>query len=330
MLSYLKKRVPKRFKKLYQKIKENYDIGKTRSGFPAINPINNPIVIVVVPGSLAQAYLNISILPKNQQVILLANGLDEFEIDWARRHLPQVNLVIHRPNTISHGKVIDLCINKIPASFGILDADCFLFDSNLLEEMIEVPDHAIWNACFARRTDNKWKRTSETFFLFFNRNLVLKIMNKYSVSTDYIKYNELPMRLRIKLEKIGIDAKHPLETDKPGYLDTTRILMVLAKEEGYSVNFIREFTTKKSEGIFHIGAGHNHSNLDFYWNRRGAYFWRRVIETCPFDDLKDHYNKKYGLITSNDIKRAYPDLEREMGETYFLNIENIVSQWQKL
>lgn len=323
----------KKIRWLYN-IKERYEILRTQSLFPKIKPINNPIVIVVVPGSLAQAYLNIKILPKSQQVILFANGLDEFEIDWARRHLPQVNLVIHRPNMISHGKVIDLCINEIPESFGILDADCFVFDQDLLEEMIEVPDHSIWNACFARRTDrrtdNKWKQTSETFFLFFNRDKVLKVMNRYSVSADYVRYINLPRRLRIKLEKIGIDAKRPLETDKPDYLDTTRILMALAKEEGYCVNFVREFTTKSSEGIFHVGAGHHHSNLDFYWNRRGTYFWRRVLETCPFNDLKDYYIKKYGSMTSDDIKRAFPDLERELGETYFINVEKIVDQWQKL
>lgn len=330
MLSKIKNYIPKKIIRCFYKLKEKYEIARTQSRFPTINPINNPIVIVVVPGSLAQAYLNINILPKSQQVILFANGLDEFEIDWARRHLPQVILVIHRPNMISHGKVIDICINEIPESFGILDADCFVFDSKLLDEMFKIPDDAIWNACFARWTNNKWKQTSETFFLFFNRDKVLKVMNRYSVSADYVKYIDLPRRLRIKLEDIGIDAKHPLETDKPDYLDTTRILMALAKEEGYRVNFVREFTTKKSDGIFHVGAGHHHSNLDFYWNPRGTYFWRRVLETCPFDDLKNYYIDKYGPMTSNDVKKAFPDLDRELGDTYFVNVEKIVDQWEKL
>ena len=306
------------------RIRGSIEIGIARRQLTRLPRLTQPFFIIGIPGSLHIVDLCLHCVPSSTNIILVSNGLDGWEQEWAKDHL-RVQSIITLKSKAEHGRVLDLLFDSLAVPFGILDYDCFVFNPSYFARMTCLAPQSLLNALFIYRNPNRDIVIPHTVFLFFNAQAVRMLRRKYRVSCRQVNYAQLSRRVRSRLSTIGIDEFHYPEGQKR-YFDTFRLLVCLGYTEGYLCDFLEEFQAASAPGkdLFHVGgASHPNSSGD-PWLLRGSYFWRRALEVHPDDELRRRYLERYGDTTAGQLLADNPGARELVGPGFFEFVERIV------
>src|ERR1044072_5854885 len=84
--------------------------------------LENPFVMVVVPGTLHVSEMALKYYPRDLQSILILNGLRGWERKWAIEHFTSSAIVTSRV-VHPHDVVLEILFRYLPCDFGIADSD---------------------------------------------------------------------------------------------------------------------------------------------------------------------------------------------------------------
>lgn len=305
------------------KFQEFQTISRVSRKFDAIQGLNSPFFMVGIPGSLHIMKLSAKYLSDEVNLVLVLNGMAKWEEEKAIELInPKGIINLGNRSVISHGKVLDILFDNFPKPFGILDYDCFVFNSACFQAMQSLEDGILLNAVFYQNSPILGK-TSQTFFQFFNSPLVQYIRKKYNVKcgiTDFSKH--IPSRAAKRLLRIGIDEQNYPEYGK-AYFDTFRLIESLGATEGFYCSYLDQFRTqlRESADIVHIGGVASPNTTYGWWGVRGSYFWWRALETCTDNELRLRYQQQFGNRRSQDVFTNFPEYRERTSQDFFDFVE---------
>lgn len=261
----------------------------------------NGFFMIVMPGGLHIAKLAIDYLPSDLNLVVIGNGLDKAEADWAERRLP-VFRVLRTRAMLMHHEVLDAIFAAWTPSFGIVDYDCFVLDPELIDRLSAIDGEATMNAAFYRQNADPKLEVPETFLLFFNAPVIRALMEKYRVATRPIRWNLLTREVQGRLGTIGLSESRLPEDHKP-YFDTLRLLMMLGLCDGHPYRYAAKIpaTPAPSDQAFHVGGISDPLSVKGIWALRGSYFWRKALEAVDDDFLRAHYGARFGRQSAQEL-----------------------------
>ena len=328
MLKDLLRPIVRPIKTKYEELWSKPILDKAAGKLKAFDNLDAPYIIVAVPGCLCELELCLRHIPEQQNLLIVDNGLPAWEKSWFNDKHQEIPVLELGNKMIDHARVLDMILDNFGKPFGILDYDCFVFEPSLFDELPKIESDVMMNVLFCQKDNQLEIKTPATFIAFLNTDLINQIKQRFDVNSQSKYFFEISKEVKNQLKLIGVDEEHQLEQYK-SYFDTLQLWNALGLSLGYEVNFIKELNTREADGIFHVGAGSSHTSLKRYWAKRGTYFWRRALETCPYSDLQEQYYRKYGPMKTADIHEQVPGLVEELGNVYFENVEKIVSGWEK-
>lgn len=287
--------------------------------------IKDPFFVICIPGSLHLVDVFLRYFPKNENLILILNGLTKEENLWAKQNFSDRSYVI-LPKLVHHGVVLDLLLRALKQPFGILDYDLFIKDHTYFDQLKNVQPDTLGNSLFITRNQTLGFQLPQTFAMFFNTPLVRQLIHKYHVSCEAINYSKLSRKIRLQLSKIGIDATHLPEETKKNF-DSTRVLTALGLSEGYGF-MCNDPDLKNSiieKGIFHVNGVSDPYNISNRWRMRGSYFWQTGLNRCTDNDLKTLYEDRYPDLPSIETLRSKLISDGYTGDWYFDSVEYILN-----
>ena len=293
--------------------------------------LNQPFFCVVIPGSLHIVKLCLSFIPKNQECILVLNGLDKWEIEWIKQHLKVKGLIIF-PYMIQHGIVINYLVNWMKKPFGLIDYDCFVFCQDYFEKIKLISNRTLLSSYFCFNNENLDLVFPETFFLYVNTLAIKRLQKQFKITPKKYAWNEIPVSVQTKMETIGI-SKTNLPEGYKEIFDTLRALMVLGLTEGYQFNFPKGYIdnyllTKEMGNIFHVGAVSNanlRTNFLTMSKTRGSYFWHKTLENEDDKELQNKYCSITGNINAEAILDKLPNSREIIGKEFFEAVDRIIN-----
>ena len=326
----LKKKLGQLYTKAYGLHQEFFDQILTRFSSRQIKDLPemvNPFFVTGISGSLHIMNLALKYIPSNVDLVLILNGMEKWEQDWAKNHF-EVKAVITMDSkrTLPHSAILDLLLDNYANPFGILDYDCFVFNQECFTAIQSFTANSVINSLFEYKYTNVNLRIPHTFFLFFNSQVIKRIKDKYGVNSSITDFRSgLNSTVLEGLNKIGINENNYPETNKK-YFDTLRLLVCLAYSEGYSCNILDEFVTKPVENsdAFHVGGVANPNYYKSFWSMRGVYFWRRALEECKDLKIKQKYHEKYGFKRPEEVFEKSPEIKNQISQEFYNFIEGIV------
>jgi len=290
-----------------------------------LNDINeNTFFIVAVPGCLHILEICLRYIPAFINIIIISNGLSEWEQSWLSKNLKFSKTII-LPSLFPHGDVINILVQNLEKPFGIMDYDCFVFNQDLFNEAVIINENHQLNAFFSNINKKINLELPETFFLYMNTPVYKKLKKNFNINCGHTTYFELPIKVRKKIKEIGI-TKTQMPEDFKNYFDTLRALMVVGIVEGYKINYTRKFPTvfKPSNEIFHVGGSSVPNIYKHLWGVRGSYLWRYVLQNHWDKELKDNYELMFGKKTPEEILDSFPDSRIKIGNEFFLFVQNLL------
>jgi hypothetical protein len=297
-----------------------------RRGLRALEQRPGAFFVIVMPGGLHIARLAIDHFPRGRQLVVIGNGVDEVEAEWARRNLPGAEVLRTRA-MLGHHDVLDAIFAAWGPDFGILDYDCFVLDPGLFDRMAAMRPGTSMNAAFFRDNADPPLKVPETFLLYFNAGVIRDLIRRYGVGTRPIRWPALPERARQRLETIGLSAERPPEAHKP-YYDTLRLQMMLGLADGQPYRFVAEIPASPApnETAFHVGGVSDPRSVQGIWALRGSYFWRRVLEASEDTFLRAHYGARFGDQSAAELLAANAELAREISPEFIDFCDRILAE----
>ena len=310
--------------KLFNSFRNHFYLRKLNKYKNQFHELETPILLIALPGCLCVLARCFEFIPQNKGIVIFCNGLEEWETNYIKEHFRYNFIVIHDGKPLPHSMVLDYVMDAYKKPFIALDYDCFVLEAELFDKMSIIDDDIMLNTVYARKNPNDGLVIPETFFMTVNSPLVNKIKAKYKVTSDLIHYDNIPTRLTRELSNISIDKDHPIEHFKTEYMDTGRLGMALGLKDGYKFNFIEHFSVTETKRCFHIGAGHKNDRIDSYWNIRGSYFWRKALECCHDEEIKERYYKKFGTMTSAYIRENALPVPFPVENAFYEKVDEIL------
>jgi hypothetical protein len=268
--------------------------------------------MVVVPGTLHVSEMALRYYPRERRPILILNGVRGWERKWATEHLESSAVVTSRA-LHPHDVVLEILFRNLSGDFGIVDSDLLVFDADCFRAIQQLGNGVAMNAFFMVTNARTGIAFPQTFFLFFRREIVLRVMDKYQVGLGVCAWQDLSVQAQASLARLGFGPDNYPHAWKP-FFDTLQALMALCVAEGYSFGFLGETpgVPTPDDRLFHVGGVSYWQEKQDPWRLRGAYFSLRLLERHEHHELRRRYLKKFGQITSATIKNQ---LERTGSET---------------
>jgi len=314
---------------LVQAYKDNRQIRQASKQLVDLPELSNPFFMIGITGALHIMELSFRYVPTNVDLVLILNGMDEWEQEWAKQHfITKGTITIDSDHPIAHSKVLDMLFEGYSKPFGILDYDCFVFNPKCFAKIQSISSPSLLNALFEFRNTNVNLRLPHTFFLFFNSPVIKLLKNKYHIGSKITDFQAgLPPKVVHQLAKVGIDREHYPEAKK-NYFDTLRLLICLGYSEGYVCNILDEFLTGPipDSAAFHVGGVAHPNYTKGWWSMRGSYFWHRALELNENQELRRNYQEKFGVRKSTEIFDASPEWKEQTGQEFFDYVESFLLQ----
>lgn len=293
--------------------------------------LNSPFFIVATPGSLHLVKLCLKLIPEDQEVVLVLNGVEHWERKWVECNL-RSNGLISFPFVLNHDQVIDYLLNWMDKPFGLLDYDCFVFSKDCFRDIKNINEKTSISAYYGTLNDKLGIVFPETFFVFINTPVLKKLAKKYGVNSKIIKWDDLSLLAKEKMQELGID-RHLLPESRKNYFDTLRALMVLALLEDYQFDFppagFINYMEEQPDDLFHVGSTFG---VPYYgakttspYRARGAYFWYRALEQVDDEGIKQRYYEKYGKWSKEKLLKQFSLPEEKICE-FITEIENVINR----
>ena len=319
--------------RLFDFIARKYDASRRDASTRSLRDYlkNNPapedaFFIIIMPGGLHLAKLALDYMPEHAKRVIILNGADAWEAEWAKQHL--VNDGICRINAIlDHWDVLDVLFDEVRTNFGILDYDCYVFDSSCFERIAATDDNTAIQACFYRDNPVLGLKVPETFLLFFNTKIINGLRAKYGINCSKYRWHTLPEKAQAALSKLGLGQDMLPEVHKP-YFDTLRALMMLSLVDGVPYRYVEQLPASPapSDTAFHVGGVSDPRNTAGIWALRGSYFWRRVLETQASDELRAHYYRRYGKLTAEELLNSTEGSDEKIDPEFLEFCETIIDR----
>jgi hypothetical protein len=290
-----------------------------------VPPVKDPFYVVAMPGGLHLTRLAIEYMPAACNAVLVLNGTDEVESEWARREIPACH-VARVDTVLPHWQVLDALFDTAKGNFGILDYDCYVFDASAFPRIADIDDTTAMNGYFFRHNDELDIDTPETFFLFFNLAVVNRLRRQYGVGAAKQRWHTLPENIKAAMARAPLAPDQYPETHKP-YFDTLRVLMMLSVVENVPYRFVGYLPASPhaSDEAFHVGGVSDPESLEGIWALRGSYFWYRVLEDQRFAELRSIYAKRFRIILARELLAEHEAIARKIDPEFFDMCERIVT-----
>lgn len=206
--------------------------------------------VIVMPGTLHFLLPCLALLPSGLRVRLIANGARGWERRMLAHWFPALPLCRLRTlpwTSATHGDVVSLLLATNRGNFGLLDHDCYVFDSALFTDLDPGPGQcltAIWGG-----TSEKTGLTyPETYFLYLATTVLQEIAARYRV--DARNYRVIPAHLRPVIARMGV-VGGVFVKDHATFFDTLHLMLMLAIGEGYDFRFLQ---CADERSITHLGG----------------------------------------------------------------------------
>ena len=255
------------------------------------------LYVIVMPGTLHFLLPCLRLLPPQQTVHLIANGARGWEQRLLSAAFParrSLTLAALPASSLAHGDVITLLLERNDAPFGLLDHDCYVFDSTCFEGATPAASQCLtgWFRSVGRKSGLAY---AETFFLILNAPLLRDIMRRHRV--DARIYRTVPPRLRALVAKIGLRDGIVFK-DHHDYLDTLHLLVALALAEGNTLGF----RDSPDGAIVHLGG--TSSGAPETKDLLDHYLQLRFLELANDRELRVRYRRRFRTFASADDVRA--------------------------
>jgi hypothetical protein len=294
-----------------------------------LEKIVNPIFIIGIKGSLHIIDLCLKFIPNRVNVILILAGMDEWEIDWAKKHLCVSGYIV-LDKQLKHGAILDLLFKCRKSNFGIMDYDLFISNPIYFDLMRSINSNSIGNVLFMYEDPNLHVKIPQTFFMFFNALMVRSIMQRFDVSCSVAKYEELSQRVKSKLQSINFDGRNMPEGNfGKDYFDTFRLISLLGLADGYEFNWVNDSIESglNESGVFHVSGISNPAEVKNRWRRRGSFFWQRSLALHPDLNLRTHYQQLFpNLPTVHDLEQLLRN-DGYTGSWYFDSVNELLKSF---
>jgi hypothetical protein len=299
----------------------------------APSDLKSPFFVVATRGNLHVVKLCLRYIPSSEDCVIVLNGLEGWERTWARHNLKAKGFITF-PFRIDHGMVIDYLISWLDQPFGLLDEDCFIFESDCFERIKRLRDKTAMASYFFYRNRILGMAFPETVFLYVNTPVVKQMARRYRLKSVPIGWEQLPPAVKKRLSSIGIGAERLPEDYKP-YFDTLRVLMAICLADDYEFCFPDvNHHLPPPEIAFHVGAIASVPlrgvRMHVWDAARGAYFWYKALESTDDSDIRHRYYAEYGHSRSHDLLQTVPSSAREKFERngYLEAVDRVVCTHQ--
>lgn len=304
-------------------IKDRYKLNYTHSDFKKLENQNNPFFIVLIPGSIHVFEICLKYIPPSVNIVLILNGLDQWEQDYVSSKFNYPSISIRE--LTSHGKVLDLIFDHFKKPFGIVDYDCFVFDSSLFERIKHLPNKSLMNAVFLYHDEVSNQDVPRTYFLFLNTPFINSIRSRYHVSAVACAFHELSHAAKKQISKLGINDQIKLMNNLSNF-DTLHAILSLGFSKGLNVNFIErlDHETVNIDEVVHIGGISKPNEIHSMYSLRGALFWRKSLDANPSNELRQHYHKLIGEKSSEDLIKEHPERFKRISKEFLDAADHLI------
>jgi hypothetical protein len=149
--------------------------------------------------------------------------------------------------SITHGDVITLLLDGNTGDFGLVDHDCFVFDSRIFASLAPGPRDCL-TAVYGGVSDITGLPYPETYLMFLHAAVLKDLMARYHV--DARLYRDVPDNVREVVARVGLGGGVYLK-DNRTFFDTLHLLVALAYADGRACRFVQSFG---KEAIAHLGG----------------------------------------------------------------------------
>jgi len=253
--------------------------------------------IIVMPNILHFLSPCLELIPKNIRVFLILNGVRSWEEEYIGDHYPDYpafRLMTFPYSSLSHGAVLNLLISSNESDFGIVDHDLYVFNENVFRELRFGQDECVIGL-FELTNRRSGLSFPTTHFMFFNIDLVKRIMLKYRIGAH--QYRRIPSHLREQLARLDL-GYHNFLKDYLSYFDTFNLILAMAFYEGLSAKVL-----DLEHGDVHHFGGTSYGTDSLY----SIYVNMRLLEMPQHRLLKEKYRSRLSRFsTSREIIRLFP------------------------
>lgn len=294
-------------------------IEKLKKDLVKYKKLEDPVFIILIPGSLHLADLCIRHLPKRQNIILLLNNLSEWEHEWAKSNLVCAGL-IHIQCLLDHPVVLNVLFEVINIPFGVMDYDCYLTNKNGFQQFRSIEDNSLGNVVFSEWIDELGFYLPHTHAMFFNTPLLIEVMKKYDVDCRRIAYKDVSAEIKTILQTLGINEKCLPEKDFN--FDTLKLVILLAMTEGKEFSRIEH---PENPIAFHIGCASNPERFDNRWRKCASYFWQKALAANNDKSLELYYHNQFPYLPSIKYLKESIDQDCATKADFFWNVEKVLT-----
>lgn len=252
--------------------------------------------------------------PPDRKLVLIGADLTPGEREWLRRRTDRPFFHIDRP---ADDKVVwELLCEVNRTDFGWMDADCFLRDVALLDEMSRLPEDAAFNSVWSHDTGRGVKVPYPHFVFVSHRMLADEALRELAIKAGTYRYDgDEPHRGRqvdwavhrtlSPAQAAAVDralGAPPEERDEPyfnerPFFEQLQALALAAADRGYRLHEVRSLGDRRDE---------DHWNDEIVHVSSVAYVTRPDF---PFAELPTSPRKRYMMVLASDylVMRGYWD-----------------------
>jgi hypothetical protein len=271
-----------------------------------------PCYIVVTPHLVHLAPMAAREHPAQFPPVLIANGLDEADVEWLATMCPGTPLIAVRggirrgsKSLLPHGVIIDLVADSSGGPFCLQDADCFILERDFWDKVSIDEDRDYAAGPFLKEDFGKGAYP-ETFFVCVNRNLMMAYRRLYRLSTN----GGIPDsgQARRILEEAGFGEGVFPEPSKKAY-DTMQQFWVVAASKGFRFRLL----PGENRAVHHIG-GTSYLHVKFedlssgeFWPLNSHYFHLRILEEPQYARFRGRFKELVQFhCDSQSLLRSFP------------------------
>lgn len=206
--------------------------------------------VIVMPQTLHFVLPCLRLVVQEATVILLLNGVRQWEADLLRARFPnlaQFRIATLPNSSVGHGSMINLLLRHNDRDFGLLDHDLYLFDKSVLRQLRFADEEFLLCLLSDASVDSKWIYPL-THFLYFRVAVFRRLMERYGVGAQ--SYRRVPEPARSRLAALGLGDGETMKSYHD-FFDTLHVLIGLAYADGLEV---AQLEMVAEDGVYHIGG----------------------------------------------------------------------------
>ncbi len=199
------------------------------------------VCMIVVPGIEELARRNAADLATRCRLTVVLNGYgssgaDRIAPTFLAESVIRLRTLPRFP--VKHGTALTGLLHRASDDFAILDPDCRISDSRLLErpefnavEFLAAPDHPH----FFNTNPTTGERFPRTHFLIINHGLIRRTMSAHRITAE--KYRRSPARLAAQLARLGYGSNN-FPRVYLQHFDTLLLVISMALADGLRVRWL--------------------------------------------------------------------------------------------